>query len=741
MKTAKNPQGGGIEQRIPIPVILEKNFTSVSRLMAPLTILTASQLALVACADSSAEVVQIGNVTFIDGSVLSYKNLNQGEKTVVDSIKSDFTNADQSGKILGIDPSGEASNRYQSMPDIIASNFSFSSKENIAPGDLGIDNDGLNVFSLKIGEKDQPVVVYNYEANVEGYDRPVLYSFFFSKNDKGEWTQAAMVDDKNNVYGYLVDAGGGPPLFDADGKPLEDADGNPLLSEPISLSGMLIPQGEDQDNNNFITFKNEGGRTIIVKLDKNGNRLAVGEFPYGNGLFELKKDYGQPAPNTENISFKVGTSATATPPSEELPPTEAPPIIPSAPTAEEIAAMTTAELTEQFPDLVALTNPKNPNSPVFQFARAFGVKPEDVGDLTPVVETDADGKQFIVMTTGDLTATDTFDESSTPLMIAEQGENGEWKMKTSTLDKVAKKVGWDNFGALLVFNENAKEILKDNFGGGIVYIDWNYVQPEKGQWDFSDPEYNVETAFNNGMTVKGNLIWGKGNVADWVKSDPDINAVMVDYITQVMTHYKGKIKIWDVVNESNRKGQDVFWNKLGLQGVRDAFSTARAVDPSATLLYNDFIDVDGTESENRMEMIDQIVPQLQADGNIDGIGIQIIVNRMSTFNPDKLRAQLEILAKYGLPIHVSEFSVVINGENTPENLKKQAKVGGEIIKILKESGIVVDVIAFGVDDNSANKIYGENSNAGFWMKTEDGRWIPKPIVFGMMKSLLEEPQQ
>ena len=65
------------------------------------------------------------------------------------------------------------------------------------------------------------------------------------------------------------------------------------------------------------------------------------------------------------------------------------------------------------------------SSSVDQFAKAFGVTPEEVGNLTPKLLTGIDGKQFVVMTTGDLAATAKFDESGTPLLIAEQGENEE----------------------------------------------------------------------------------------------------------------------------------------------------------------------------------------------------------------------------------------------------------------------------------------------------------------------------
>jgi len=97
------------------------------------------------------------------------------------------------------------------------------------------------------------------------------------------------------------------------------------------------------------------------------------------------------------------------------------------------------------------------------------------------------------------------------------------------------------------------------------------------------------------------------------------------------------------------------------------------------------------------------------------------------------------LSEFNLPIYIPEFSIFIKGENTPENLAEQARVGAEVIRVLKEYPNVRGIVAFPLEDRLANKIYkSPNTNSGLWLKQKDGTYIPKPIVYEMMRELVAD---
>ena len=134
---------------------------------------------------------------------------------------------------------------------------------------------------------------------------------------------------------------------------------------------------------------------------------------------------------------------------------------------------------------------------------------------------------------------------------------------------------------------------------------------------------------------------------------------MHDHIFTVVGRYKGKIKVWDVVNECvSDGGPDILRNSLwrqiiGPDFVAKAFQYAHEADPKAILRLNDY----GLENPEKRQKFITLVKQLQAEKvPISAIGTQTHVSVSSPTFEEEDRT-LTDLATLGLPIHITELDV------------------------------------------------------------------------------------
>ena len=133
---------------------------------------------------------------------------------------------------------------------------------------------------------------------------------------------------------------------------------------------------------------------------------------------------------------------------------------------------------------------------------------------------------------------------------------------------------------------------------------------------------------------------------------------MREHIHTVMGRYKGKIKVWDVVNEAIAdNGPDVLrkspWSVIiGPDFVAKAFEYAHEADPDAILRYNDY----GLENPEKRKRLLTLIRELkERKVPISAIGTQAHLNVSVTFETmDQCLAELKSL---GLPIHVTELDV------------------------------------------------------------------------------------
>ncbi|HNQ88914.1 MAG TPA: endo-1,4-beta-xylanase [Verrucomicrobiota bacterium] len=133
---------------------------------------------------------------------------------------------------------------------------------------------------------------------------------------------------------------------------------------------------------------------------------------------------------------------------------------------------------------------------------------------------------------------------------------------------------------------------------------------------------------------------------------------MRDHIHTVVGRYKGKVRVWDVVNEAladrgtNLLRPSLWLEIIGPDFIAKAFEYAHEADPEAMLRYNDY----GLEDPAKRRKLIALIRSLQAQQvPVHAIGSQAHVNVSTTF--ETMDQALADIATLGLPIHITELDV------------------------------------------------------------------------------------
>jgi endo-1,4-beta-xylanase len=157
----------------------------------------------------------------------------------------------------------------------------------------------------------------------------------------------------------------------------------------------------------------------------------------------------------------------------------------------------------------------------------------------------------------------------------------------------------------------------------------------------------------------GRAQFGRGGFTGPRASREELLQRMHDHIHTVVGRYKGKIKVWDVVNEAVADGgTNILRNSLWLEiigpdFISKAFEYAHEADPEAILRYNDY----GLENPTKRHKLIALIKALQEQHvPVMAIGSQthVSVSSPSFEQEDEALTELETL---GLPIHITELDV------------------------------------------------------------------------------------
>jgi GH35 family endo-1,4-beta-xylanase len=198
---------------------------------------------------------------------------------------------------------------------------------------------------------------------------------------------------------------------------------------------------------------------------------------------------------------------------------------------------------------------------------------------------------------------------------------------------------------------------------------WGRFEPERGKPDTARLLRAARWFRERDVTVKGHpLVWHTVQPG-WLLGMPvdEVERLQRERIRRDVADFAGVIDTWDAINEvvimpvfdNGDNGITPLARAKGrIPMIRLAFEEARATNRNATLLLNDF------DLSSAYECLIEGV--LEAGIQIDAIGLQTHMHQ-GYWGEDAMLAMVDRFARYGLPLHLTETSLV-SGEQMPADI-------------------------------------------------------------------------
>ena len=345
-------------------------------------------------------------------------------------------------------------------------------------------------------------------------------------------------------------------------------------------------------------------------------------------------------------------------------------------------------------------------------------------------KTDGDGYKVVVklVSTEESDNPDTPDDPDKPAstMGAFYDDGIDDKSDTKTLRYYAEKNGKQIGIALCTY----KGLQSDRDESGRQFnmmvaeneMKMDALQPQQGQFSYGSADNLVSFAKNNKMAVRGHcLVWhqqqpgwlssdGKKNDKGW--SRKEALEIMKNHITNVLTHFKGKVTEWDVVNECLDDDQSIIrtnpdgyklrptvWQQaIGDDYIDSAFVYARKADPTIQLYLNDY-DVE-MQGKAKAVAYYNLVKHLQAkDIPLDGVGLQCHFS-VGDVDSVKLESTIRRFGEAGLKCIITELDMGVSSTSAA-NLEEQARNYRVITDIMLNNDHCPTIMVWGIKDNDS----------------------------------------
>lgn len=199
---------------------------------------------------------------------------------------------------------------------------------------------------------------------------------------------------------------------------------------------------------------------------------------------------------------------------------------------------------------------------------------------------------------------------------------------------------------------------------------WGAVSPAPGAEDFGAADRIASFAADHAIPLRGHTAVWHQHLPAWTAdklSGEGGRKLVLDHVTSIVDHFRGRVKQWDVVNEAihppdKQNGLLRNWppyNEGGYAFIADCFHAAHEADPDALLYYNDFgTEYPGIGFDLRREGILRLLGEMkERKAPIHGMGVQSHLTIGNDFSESTFRRFLADVASLGIHVMLTELDV------------------------------------------------------------------------------------
>ncbi|KAK6544291.1 hypothetical protein TWF694_000991 [Orbilia ellipsospora] len=268
---------------------------------------------------------------------------------------------------------------------------------------------------------------------------------------------------------------------------------------------------------------------------------------------------------------------------------------------------------------------------------------------------------------------------------------------------------------------------------------WDTTEATQGVFNFDAADQFVAWGLKYGKKFRGHTLVWYNQLPAWVTGGTwnatTLTTVLQNHITTEVTHFKGKMMHWDVVNEPfNEDGtyrSNIWYQIIGPDYIPIALRAAAAADPAAKLYINEY-NVEGVNPKSTALL--NLFKSLKAAGvPIHGLGIQghLIVGQVPTDMP----ANFNRFVAAGADIAITELDIRMNVPpvNQTASFAQQAADYATVAYACKVTGRCQGITIWDISDKNSwiPGVFAGQGDALPW----DVNYQKKPAYYGLATTL------